>query len=303
MRKLVILIVLLTIGAGIVNAQDADWQSNSNNSVEYNCTVVESLLSAFESGNEKSITDATTKIIARNDDIQVSTSEYIGSAVLILLSNNPKAEISTDSIFADASDACDKAATTTTVSSSEPVDEFNVVANGSVNLRSCGGTQCAIVRVTKNGEILTVTGVDGDWYEVKVDSGTAFISSQLTTRGPDDVIKVDEPYFDVDTSCFIIFDPKRGDMDINIIIAGEKQNDLLVDIYRPNETRPIKVEAQLDKAFSDTGDPYILQYYSYSVSWPLNGLYQLEYTIDGTTKKVAWEFETRGEYNIFVQCE
>jgi len=145
--------------------------------------------------------------------------------------------------------------------------------------------------------------VDGDWYEIKLDSGTAFILSSLTTRGPDDVIKVDEPYLDVPTGCYIVFDMKRGDMDVHFILSGKKQSDILVDIYRPKETRPLKVEAQLEKTFTDTNEPYIYQYYSYNVSWPSQGRYQLELTFNGKTRTLAWEFGTRGAYNIFVQCD
>lgn len=304
MRKLLILVVVLFVSINMVYAQDSEWQPNSAKSVEYNCAALETLLSALDASNAKSVTDTANAIIARTKSgDELTVTDYLGAATLALFGSNPNAQLTADVILADASDACSNAITTTVASSSEPVDEFNVIANGSVNLRSCSGTECGIVRVTKDKELLTVIGIDGDWYEVKVDNGTAFISSQLTTRGPDEVINITEGYFDAENSCFIIGDPKRGDMDVSIIISGEKQDDLLVDIYRPNETRPLKVEAQLDKTFTDTGDLYILQYYAYNVSWPLNGLYQLEYTLDGTTKKVAWEFDTRAEYNIFVQCD
>jgi hypothetical protein len=179
---------------------------------------------------------------------------------------------------------------------------FNVIVNGNVNLRSCADTGCDVVGQADNASLLTVVSEDGDWYEVQTDDGTAFIASWLTTRGPDDVIQVGERYSDIKTGCDIVFDIARGDMDINLILTGDNRNSVVVDLYRPNETNPLRVEGQLDKTFIDTGDPYIHQYYSFGLFWPL-GIYQLEMQAGGETSMLAWELKDRGDYNIFVLCD
>ncbi len=304
MIRIVLLVVICMFTVSLVAAQDSDWQSDVDGSMEYNCETLPIVISAIEKSDTKSFSGIGNLKIARlKDGTEISTGSYISTAVMILLSQKSQIAITTNDIFSAASAVCNKTPEVAVANTSNPVDEFNVIVKGNVNLRSCAGTQCTIVQTAKDSSILTVIAIDGDWYEVKLDDGTAFISSKLTTRGPDDIIKVDEPYFDAPTGCFIVFDAKRGDMDVNLILSGINRNDILVDIYRPKESRPLKVEAQLDKMFSDTNEPYILQYYSYNVSWPLNGRYELELTLDKITRKLAWEFETKGDYNIFIQCD
>jgi hypothetical protein len=302
--KTLLLFALFLCIVGIVAAQDEVWQPNADNSIEYNCTTLPIILSNIKAGDAKSLSSAGDMIIARTKDVKtITVNRYLASKVMALMAKDGTASITSADLFKDASTACNPKSDTTTSNTSTPVDEFNVVVKGNVNVRSCAGTKCSVVQNVKDGSLFTVIAVDGDWYEIKVDGGTAFILSSLTTRGPDDVIKVDEPYLDVPTGCYIVFDMKRGDMNVNFILSGKKQSDILVDIYRPKETRPLKVEAQLDKTFSDTNDPYIYQYYAYNVSWPSQGRYQLELTFNGKTRKLAWEFKTQGEYNIYVQCD
>jgi hypothetical protein len=99
-----------------------------------------------------------------------------------------------------------------------------------------------------------------------------------------------------------VFDVNRGDADLYVIISGESRDEVIVDIFRPSENSPLRVEGQLDKTFIDSGDPYIHQYYRYNIGWPM-GLYNLQIDYGGETTKVAWQMEERGSYRIYVQCE
>jgi uncharacterized protein YgiM (DUF1202 family) len=206
-------------------------------------------------------------------------------------------------LFNAGTSACNQDAETTISDTTTSVDKFPIVVNGDVNLRACAGTDCDILSIAEDGSLLTVIGIDGDWYQVELEDGTtAFIAASLTTRGPDAIISVDDYYTDPVTRCDVAFDMKRGDMNLNLILTGARQDEVVADLYRPNETRALRVEGQLDKTFIDTGDTYIHQYYNWNVSWP-TGLYQLEIKLDDNVSKLAWELENTGDYNIFVICE
>lgn len=305
-KVMVILITLMFIFNQVLaqNANSDEWQAGANN-LEYNCETLKGLLAALDKNDALALADlGETAIVRTKAGDETTVNAYVGTLVLHSLSVNDEISINADDLLNLASTACseDTTAADTNTNTSTSVDPFPIVVNGDVNLRSCAGTTCDVVQVAKNGSLLTVIGTDGDWYEVQLDDGTtAFIASRLTTAGPDAVISVDESYTDEKTGCLIAFDMKRGDAEVQLILAGDKRGDLLADLYRPNETRPLRVEAQLDKTFIDTGDPYILQYYRYNVSWP-TGVYQLELTLNGETSKLAWELETRGNYNVFVVC-
>lgn len=179
--------------------------------------------------------------------------------------------------------------------------EFSVIVNGNINLRSCAGTNCDVVGQATDGSVLEVIGQEEDWYEVIFDGETAFIASWLTTRGPDAVIETGERYMIESNGCIVVPDAKRGDMDVNVIITGDRLNDTVVDLYRPNDQYALQVDTQLDKTFIDTGDVYIHQLYRWNVSFP-TGLYTIEVTLDDETARIGWNVTERAQYNVYVLC-
>jgi hypothetical protein len=190
---------------------------------------------------------------------------------------------------------------------SEPVgDTFSVVTPQAVNLRSCAGTTCSIIRQSTAGEIFAASGTeaaaDGDWYQIDVDGQTGFVSAALTTRGPDAVLDIDEPHTDLELLCVVAFDIQRGDPDLQFLLTGEAQDEVTADIFRPRENTALRVQGQNVKTFIDTGDVYTQQYYGFNVSWPL-GTYQMELKRDDVVKRFAFEMTERGAHNIYVLCE
>lgn len=273
--------------------------SRHKSTTEYNCNTLKDVLDTVKINTALSTELATAPITRDADGKETSVETYISTIVLELLAQDDKASITNDAIFGTAQTACNAIAFTTPSN----FDTFNVVVNGNVNLRSCAGTNCDIVDKAADGELLTVIGTDGDWYQVKrADGSTAFISASLTTRGPDHVVRTDNSYTDPRTGCYIAFNIKRGTTEVQLILAGKKQSDVLVDLYRPKEARPLRVEAQFDKTFIDTNEPYILQYYSYGVSWP-KGMYQLEIKLGEATSTIAWELTDPGAYDVYVVCD
>ena len=188
--------------------------------------------------------------------------------------------------------------------SQAPTDEvsFRVTVKSSVNLRDCAGTTCNRVGQATSGEVLDVLAIDGDWYQVRMPNGTiAFIAGWLTTRLPDHIVETDEPYL-LD-NCIVVPDSSRStDMDINIIIAGDRKDDVTVDLYAPTQESPLRVDRQLDKTFIDTGEPYIAQFYRWN-QWFPSGLYTIEVKLDGVSHRLAWSVSERAQYNVYVSCD
>ncbi len=179
---------------------------------------------------------------------------------------------------------------------------FNVVVNGNVNLRSCASTDCAVVGQAANGQTLPVLAQEGDWYEVKWESGTAFIASWLTSRGPDVHVDLTEGYYDVKTSCIVFLRKTRGDTDLSLALYGDRKDDVWVDVYRVNDTVPLEVFGQYDKTFIDTGDPYIHQTYYWGTWWP-SGTYRLELELGGESSVIGFDFENGAEHTMYIECD
>jgi hypothetical protein len=298
MKHLVLAILLCLCGVAMVEAQD--WKAGSEG-IEYNCETLAVVHESIASGK---IADAKGKPFARSQGLELDLYEYIGLFVLtsFVPDENASVTLTKDTLLSLADQACNAQSTSTSTSSQPSADSFNVIANSNGNIRSCAGTNCSVVRKVKFGELLTVIGEEGDWYQIEDENGPAYIATFLVTRGPDTVIDVDELFVDPRTECRVAFDIKRGDENLVFAIAGERQSDVTVDLYRPNNTIPLEVQAQLNKNFTDTGEPYIYQYYSWNTRWPL-GTYQLEITLDGKTSLLAWEMKEAGDYTVFVLCD
>lgn len=180
---------------------------------------------------------------------------------------------------------------------------FNVQTTAAVNIRSCGSTTCDIVATSTNNQMYPVVGTDGDWYEIDLGNGeTGFVASWLTVRGPDELIDIYEGYYDADLDCVIQATVARASSnDLHFAISGDAQNDVVVDIYRPNRTEPERVWTQLTKTFVDTGNVYVDQLYLSSY-WP-NGNYRISLERDGQTKVYGFELNQTGRATIYVDCD
>jgi hypothetical protein len=307
-RKFVVAFVFLVTTIGVVSAQsDEDWREATGEleGAEFECNAVNSVVEAVYAGDLDAVRDLYELPFTRAGTQQVLTfGEYVASGSMGVWVSNPDTPLTFDDLLSPANETCGADTSDTDSEETNASGEvlFTVVVSGNSNLRSCADTTCSLAGQASAGDVLEVIGQEGDWYEVITDDGTAFIASFLVTRGADQTIAVDEPYVDEATECIVVFDVKRGDMNMVIILSGEGRNEVVADLYRPNESAPLQVEGQLDKTFIDTGDPYIHQYYRFNMGWP-KGLYNLEITRNGETSLLAWQLETTGNYNIFVHCE
>lgn len=300
MKRSLVMVFVLALMVSMVNAQE--WTRSTDSDIEYNCEAVVAVLDAINNGEVDD--DVTVLPFIRITGVELNVREYVGIVALTAFEGDVESALTMDRVFSNALDACtlqEAESDTAEVSQAAPEGSFTVIVNGGANLRSCAGTNCSIVRQAAAGEALTVIATEDDWYQVDLGGETAYIANFLVTRGPDAVIDIDETYLDANTGCGIAFNVKRGSADMNIILSGENASEIVVDLFRPNESNALKVQAQLDKTFIDTGDPYILQYYSWNIGWP-TGMYQIELTYGGKTSRLAWEMVERADYNIYFMC-
>lgn len=283
-------------------AQTDPCVPDEEDSLEYNCVSVNSLVEALDGDLDDMRTVASLQLIRSGTDV-ITVGEFLSYAVQIAHQNSD--EVKPDEFLATAIATCEGFELVAETEPSTSTSLFNIITPNSVNLRDCASTTCAVVRQSRAGELFAVEAVetasDGDWYQVRVDDGSAFVAARVVSRGPDSVISTDEPYLDTRTGCAVVFDVRRGSADLQFILAGDSSRDVKVDITRPNETVPLRVQGQLDKTFIDTGEPYVQQYYGFSIGWPL-GVYQIDIEYNGASSRLSWDMTERASYNIYVQC-
>lgn len=299
MKKAFLTLCVFALSFGWVAAQE-DWVESDDSIYEYNCDVLADVLEAIE---EEDFSDVIGDV-ARVGNISMSLVEFVGLQTVELLIDDD--DVTFDSLFEDGQATCnvdESDSNTVRPLGTDNEDTFNVVVVGNVNLRDCGSTDCDIVGQAANDSVLTVLSQDDDWYEVEFEGDTAYIASWLTERGPDVYVEdLSEIYNDERTGCLVVADTRRGDMDMKVIIFGDERNDVIVDLFRPNDDNALDVDAQYDKTFTDTGEPYIHQFYHWGLYW-YTGVYEVELSYDGETSRIAWNADTQQEYNLYVSCD
>ena len=247
---------------GTVSVFAQDWVESSDSDAEYNCELVSAIIEEY--GDQP--------YVRENGAVQTFAEFH--------------------AICTAADDADTQTAAT----------DFKVTVNQNVNLREGAGTSFSRVGQAKAGEILEVVAEDGDWYEVKFERGTAFIAGWLTTRLPDVVIETGSHYR-IKDNCYITTESRRGnEMDIRIILQGPRQDDVTVDLYRPNEENPLRVAGQSLGKFIDSEEIYINQYYRWN-QWFPTGIYAIEVKLDGQVYKVAWNVTERTDHLVRFRCD
>jgi hypothetical protein len=199
---------------------------------------------------------------------------------------------------------------TEVVASLPAADRFNVVPTGNVNLRACASTTCAQVGTASTSQVIEVLAVDTDeqgreWYQFETEDGdVAFIAEWLTKQGPDVRLtqqELQDGYVDLNTNCVLVLEVSRGRNAMAFAITGEAYTDVFIDLYRPNEVRPLNVFGQYPKTFIDTGDMYIHQVYS--ASYPA-GVYTIELTgANGNTSIIEFDYQNTGDALIYALCD
>ncbi len=190
------------------------------------------------------------------------------------------------------------------VAQDEPL--FRVIPNNNLNLRACATTECDRVGQVQAGTELPVYAVEGDWYQVQVDGELVWVAGWLTTRAPDKLLETKEFYRDSNTGCDIVIAREAGSTrDLAVLRSGAYRREVQVNVFLPDSGDALRVQGRFDDTFTDTGDPYILQYYSRSVNWP-NGLYRIEVSLGRATSIFGWKWweygASGGRHIVRVHC-
>lgn len=180
---------------------------------------------------------------------------------------------------------------------------FTVQATGDINIRSCAETTCSVISAARSGQVYSVVGQSGDWYEIQLEDGdTGYVASWLTVRGPDAVFDIYEGYFDISLNCSVLATVNRSTTSsVRFAITGDSMNDVTIDIFRPSTTNAEPVWRQFVKSFIDTGETYLDQVYRSSY-WP-SGSYQLSLAKDDEIRRYGVELTEPGETIIYVLCD
>ncbi len=189
---------------------------------------------------------------------------------------------------------------------------YFVVPTSNMNVRACGSTSCDVVgsvTATDVIEVLEETDDDqgrGQWLRFELDGGEAWVAGWLTRPGPDIRLsqsEIEDGYLDERTNCIVLLNVVRGSSNMAFVITGEARGDVFVDLYRPNENQPLRVDGTYHKTFIDTGDPYLHQVYGWRVGFP-SGIYTIDLTgPDGENSIIEFEYTRTGDSSIFVVCD
>ncbi len=113
----------------------------------------------------------------------------------------------------------------------------------------------------------------------------------------DDPLKDEENIYIPGTPCLVWTEAR--DVDFNIIVIGENQDGISVDLYFPGLSRPAEMESFSNGEFED-GTPYRVEWIS-GDRLPL-GPFNIDVTIDGEHYPYQWEREDYGVNAFGVEC-
>ncbi len=144
MKRLCLFPLLLILAVSAVAADD--WVSVATRDAEYNCDVIRAMVA--EHGDREYV---------RLGDESYTLAEYHALTV-------PECVISQES------------------SGRAQMESYDITVTTTVNLRQCAATTCGRVGQAQPGDIFTVIGADGDWYEIAYNGGSAFIAGWLAVQ-------------------------------------------------------------------------------------------------------------------------
>lgn len=113
----------------------------------------------------------------------------------------------------------------------------------------------------------------------------------------DDPLKDGEKTYIPETPCLIW--TEAWDVDLNILIIGQNQEDIRVDLYFPGEDLPKEKDGYHPSEFED-GTPYRVEWIEGS-AFPL-GLFNIDVTIEGQRYLYQWQREDQSVNTFGVEC-
>ena len=138
-------------------------------------------------------------------------------------------------------------------------------------------------------------------YALLVDCDTPSAGEAGSAQGPI-MLELDESHYDLATGCIVILIPDSADEDLNLVIQGEFHEEVVARVFRPDAERPLAADGRLARTFSESGRPYMLQFYVGERDWPA-GLYRLELELEGQVGEFAWRMEAPRDQSLLIFCD
>ena len=167
---------------------------------------------------------------------------------------------------------------------------------------ACADSDCEKINRVMRWQAWKVVGLSEGWYEVYVEGETGFIAASDVMPGPYALFQVDEQHVLRYSECVMV--PQRKPQEfrhIAIIKAGPAYREIEVALYKPAVETAQDVLEEVEREFSNNGQPYILQIHTRDDHYP-NGVYIVELTWDGLTFRYGFEAQEPALYYIHVYC-
>ena len=177
-----------------------------------------------------------------------------------------------------------------------------VIARQHQRVLNCAGSDCDVVNGYLRGEALPVVGLSDGWYEVALEGGTGYVAETQVVPGPYGFLQLGEQHILEYADCIMI--PKRRPKDytfITIIKSGPAYQEIEVALYEPLSDTPLGIYDEMEKEFSNDGQPFILQIPGPIAEFP-NGIYTVQLAWGNLTFNYGFDLQEPDVYDIHVYC-
>ncbi len=170
------------------------------------------------------------------------------------------------------------------------------------NVFECADSDCEQLTRIMRWLAWPVVGLSEGWYEIALEEETGFVAATDVAPGPLRLLQVDEQHVLQYADCIMV--PQRMPEKfryIAIIKGGPAYREMEVALYKPAIDTALEIHEEIDREFSNNGQPYILQFYSRADYFP-TGVYIVELTWKGLTFRYGFNAQEHALYYIHVYC-
>ena len=181
--------------------------------------------------------------------------------------------------------------------------DHHAIVTDALELRDCPARTCDIVGEAAADTVWEVVDTVQGWHELVVSGGTAFAEARFTEPGPDTILFTEQSAYVLDEACLVVSPFLGGPamMGMQFILAGERREDVRVDIFRPVDSYMLQLVDPASKVFNDDNAQYRKQTFAGSDTFPA-GLYVLEFELDGAIERIGFNASGKAIYDFHVYC-
>ena len=172
------------------------------------------------------------------------------------------------------------------------------------SLYDCADRACKVVEHLNASDILDITAVGDDWLTVRRGARSLYLqSSELDKLSLEMRVTETNPTFQLHAGCFIT--PHLGpgaDMAVEIIIAGNRRNQVTVDLQAPGAAEALPIASRVEAKDPHFSFPVITQRYDKNLKLT-PGEFILDLESDARNYRMVWEVTRAGPYRVTFGCE